>query len=105
MVVFALIGYDMLAFIGIKEESSSQVLNTSGLNTYVRHPLYAGVILGLLGWLMLSPTYPALATFIITCLYVPIGIHFEEKKLITTYGKTYEDYRKAVPMLWPKLSK
>jgi protein-S-isoprenylcysteine O-methyltransferase Ste14 len=36
-------------------------------------------------------------------VYIFIGLHFEERDLVKTLGKAYEDYQKRVPMLFPKL--
>jgi methanethiol S-methyltransferase len=41
----------------------------------------------------------------ITFLYLPIGIHLEEGKLIAVFGEEYRKYREEVPALIPKLSR
>jgi protein-S-isoprenylcysteine O-methyltransferase Ste14 len=35
-------------------------------------------------------------------VYLPIGIHLEERKLIATFGEAYRRYRGEVPALWPR---
>jgi protein-S-isoprenylcysteine O-methyltransferase Ste14 len=34
-------------------------------------------------------------------VYIPIGIYFEEKKLIKMYGDQYVEYKKRVPAIFP----
>lgn len=36
-------------------------------------------------------------------IYIFIGLHYEEKDLAKTLGKAYVDYKKHVPMLFPKV--
>jgi protein-S-isoprenylcysteine O-methyltransferase Ste14 len=76
-----------------------------GLNRYVRHPLYAGTILIVLGLVVFLPTMTNLIVFILILIYTLIGIKLEEKKLVEQFGQEYEDYRKNVPMLIPKIFK
>ncbi len=40
---------------------------------------------------------------IATTAYILLAIQFEERDLITEHGKSYEDYRRKVPMLIPGL--
>jgi protein-S-isoprenylcysteine O-methyltransferase Ste14 len=39
----------------------------------------------------------------IIAIYLPIGIIFEEQKLVKEYGDRYKKYQKEVPMLIPKI--
>jgi len=36
-----------------------------------------------------------------TTTYILLAIQFEERDLVREFGKTYEDYRRRVPMLVP----
>jgi protein-S-isoprenylcysteine O-methyltransferase Ste14 len=68
-------------------------LETTGLFSKIRHPMYVGFILWILGW----GTYQgALASLAIGCLGV-ISImwwrHLEEGELEARYGEVYAQYR------------
>jgi methanethiol S-methyltransferase len=95
--------YDGMDFLGLRHLTGPQrhdPLILSPMHRHVRHPWYS---LGLLylwtrdlnaGWLI--------AVVVIT-LYLAIGAHLEEQKLIATFGDAYKLYRKRVPSLipWP----
>jgi protein-S-isoprenylcysteine O-methyltransferase Ste14 len=38
-----------------------------------------------------------------TTAYILLAIQFEERDLVTEHGRSYEDYRRKVPMLIPGL--
>lgn len=76
-------------------------LEITGIHKYVRHPLYLGTFLFLIGLFL---AFPLLSNFIgvaIIIIYTLIGIKFEEKKLIRIFGSSYELYREKVPMIIP----
>jgi methanethiol S-methyltransferase len=89
-----------LSFIGLKEEVNE--FKRSGILNYVRHPIYSGTILIAIGFFLFNPSLAALLSVGCVLLYLPIGIHFEEKKLIATYGDAYLSYKREVPSLIPK---
>ncbi|MDA3945459.1 MAG: isoprenylcysteine carboxylmethyltransferase family protein [Helicobacteraceae bacterium] len=71
----------------------------SYLYKYIRHPVQAGTLVGL--WATPSMSYSHLVLSVGMTIYVFIGLHYEEKSLITTFGKEYDDYMKNTPMLIP----
>ncbi|WP_296618433.1 isoprenylcysteine carboxylmethyltransferase family protein [Marivirga sp.] len=89
-------------FMGIKPEQKQHLI-TSGIYARMRHPLYTALILGVIGFVIFSPTYTNLVHAICILIYLIIGIHYEEKRLIAHFGKEYEDYKKQTPMLFPTL--
>ena len=73
----------------------------SGLYGYVRHPLYFGVILMLLGAVLFLPNVPMLLFVMVSLVYLPIGVTLEERKLVAEFGAQYQTYQREVKMLFP----
>ncbi len=78
-------------------------LQQKGLHKYVRHPLYFGTLLFVWGLFLLLPFLSNLIAVVVLTIYVLIGIHLEEQKLILEYGEKYKQYSKNVPKLIPKI--
>jgi methanethiol S-methyltransferase len=72
---------------------------TPGLYNYVRHPLYVGWFFAF--WSTPTMTIAHLVFAVVTTAYILVAIQLEERDLIQTYGQTYVDYRRRVPMLIP----
>jgi protein-S-isoprenylcysteine O-methyltransferase Ste14 len=66
---------------------------------YIRHPIHAGTIIGL--WATPSMSNTHLLLSIGMTLYIFIGLRFEEKDLIKTFGERYKNYIDSTPMLIP----
>lgn len=97
---FKYVGFS--SFIGTSpEQEGSEVLVRDGIHRAIRHPMYLGTILIFLGYLIYQPYMSSLIHLLMLLLYLPVGIYLEEKKLATLFGKKYEQYREAVPMLIP----
>ncbi|MCW5907790.1 MAG: DUF1295 domain-containing protein [Chitinophagales bacterium] len=99
--------YDLREFTGIKQlkEQTPQPskLVIKGLNMYVRHPLYFGLLLFILGFFLWQPTQMNLVSLAIIYCYIYIGIKLEEKKLVEEFGDDYRTYQQQVKMLLPFL--
>ena len=78
-------------------------LQQTGLHKYVRHPLYFGTLLFVWGLFFLMPSLSNLIAVIAIAIYVLLGIHLEEQKLVLEYGEQYKQYTKRVPKLIPKI--
>ncbi|SFQ53813.1 NnrU family protein [Hymenobacter arizonensis] len=104
--VAALRGYDLAEFAGwayVRRGSAAAnvPLQTGGFNGVVRHPLYLGVGLGLLGFWLLAPTGPRTVFVGCNLAYLLVGTRLEERKLLTRFGAAYARYQKQVPQLLP----
>ena len=78
-------------------------LVTDGLYARTRNPLYLAATILLLGWcvaLRLTPLAFLSVIFFVHFLFVA---KWEEKELQARFGQEYEDYRKRVPLLVPRL--
>jgi protein-S-isoprenylcysteine O-methyltransferase Ste14 len=97
----AVLRFGGAGFLGFRPERSTGLVRT-GMHGRMRHPIYTGIILSALGWLLLGCTPEKLVVVGITFVYLPIGIHLEERKLITAFGEEYLRYRREVPALIPR---
>lgn len=101
--------YDMNEFLGFsvhhnKNQSSKEKhLNTTGLFSVVRHPIYFGLLIFLTGFLLYSFTIANLISYVLILIYLILGTLLEEKKLEKEFGWQYRKYQKEVPMLFPFL--
>lgn len=98
---FAFKNYDLRSFLGLKEEESKPILNTSGMNEIMRHPLYTGTMMIAVGICFLKPQLNIFISAFCVILYIAIGTMFEERKLIAQFGEEYNEYKKKVPRFIP----
>lgn len=86
---------------GMFTESLIPKLETGGLHQFVRHPLYLGTIIFILGLLLYFPYVKNAIAAVIICTYTVIGALLEERKLVHTFGEAYRKYQEEVPMILP----
>jgi len=76
-------------------------LSRNGWNGIVRHPLYFGGILLVIGVFLIFPTVKLGLTAILVIIYLYVGSIWEEKKLKSEFGSAYDTYQREVSMLFP----
>lgn len=71
------------------------------LYRHIRHPIMTGVIIGI--WITPAMTVGHLIFAIGMSMYIAIGVYFEERDLIHTFGRRYLGYMKTTTRFFPSL--
>ncbi len=87
---------------GILQIEDDHSLITTGIYEYVRHPIYAGGLLGIIGiYLAFRSLLTLTAVTILYFLIMRHRIGFEEEMLIKEFGDEYKNYMKKTKKLIP----
>jgi protein-S-isoprenylcysteine O-methyltransferase Ste14 len=82
------------------EPQAEEALVVSGVYRWLRHPLYAGFVLGCWAGPVMSHGRALFAAG--TTLYILIGMRFEARDLERRFGPRFHGYRAAVPGWLPR---
>lgn len=85
-----------------RPDSENAKLLREGILGMIRHPMYAGGLLIVIGYGLFAPTVTNLIICVISAIYIFIGIGIEEKRLTAIFGEPYLTYKKEVPALIPR---
>jgi protein-S-isoprenylcysteine O-methyltransferase Ste14 len=78
----------------------NQPMSISPTHRFVRHPWYTCIIT--LMWTSSWLDWPTFTFNVCATLYFCLGaLWFEEPRLVTLFGKRYEEYRRRVPLVVP----
>jgi protein-S-isoprenylcysteine O-methyltransferase Ste14 len=109
--VISLLQIDLGRFMGLSQlrafltgqplPLAEEPLQTGGVYSLVRHPLYLFSLLVL--WPMSTMTDTVLAFNLLASLYFLCGSLLEEQRLVVAFGQPYLEYKRRVPWLIPFL--
>lgn len=74
----------------------------NGFYARIRHPQYLGFVAIMFGFLLQWPTIFTLIMFPILIIMYARLAKFEEKEMVKTFGKEYEEYKKNTPAFIPR---
>jgi protein-S-isoprenylcysteine O-methyltransferase Ste14 len=77
-------------------------LRTSGIYGFIRHPMYLGVFILIVGWCLLFFSYCSVIFPVITLIFLAIKMNFEEKHLAEKFPE-YKSYQKTTSKLFPNI--
>ena len=69
----------------------------------VRHPMQLGILIGI--WVTPHMTSGHLLMATGLSLYIAVGLYFEERDLVRSFGDRYLSYRLRTPAIFPNLAK
>jgi protein-S-isoprenylcysteine O-methyltransferase Ste14 len=81
------------ALIQLRGVENIDRLVTTGLFARLRHPMYTGFILWIVGWAVFHGAAVSMAAGLLGIVNVLYWRRLEEKKLETAYGESYLSYR------------
>jgi len=73
----------------------------SGVYSWVRHPMYLGILLSCLGFFFISPSLLSFGVWLAFFILYDKMATYEEKDLIRILGEEYTAYQKRVPKWFP----
>ena len=75
----------------------------SGVYSFVRHPMYLGILIFCLSFFFVSLSISSLGIWLLFFIIYDRMATFEENDLVRTLGKKYINYQSRVPKWFPRL--
>ena len=76
-------------------------LITHGIYHFIRHPIYLGLIIGILGIPVITSSIAGFMVMLLSVPFILIRINIEEELLIAEYGIKYKKYRETTKKIIP----
>ncbi len=101
--------YRMFSHLGLNVTTTSvprrdAFLVTTGPYRWIRHPMYAGGLMLLIAYVLLTASWVmAVLVVVASVTIVPVRIRREEANLVTKFGNDYRDYMKRTGRCLPRL--
>lgn len=89
--------------LSIRVVMGSDELVTDGIYAHTRHPHYLSNILWGFSCAFLFGSWWSLFIVFVSLPFIYLLIRREEARLLRIYGKEYEQYKRKVPMILPKI--
>jgi protein-S-isoprenylcysteine O-methyltransferase Ste14 len=86
--------------IGVEVKQSHELVR-SGPYRWVRHPIYTGLLLALMGSALTIGQWRGLAGFLLACVTLWAQSRAEERYMTETFGDRYRQYQREVAALVP----
>lgn len=80
-------------------------LVTGGLFRFSRNPIYASVLLGLLGVVLVSPSWWTFLGWLATASVLSVQVRLEERHLLDMHGACFHDYASHVGRFLPRIGR
>ncbi len=91
-VVFGLI-VTLVAMVQLRGVENINHLVTTGLFSFLRHPMYTGFLLWIVGWAVFHGAILSLMVGALAIASILYWRMLEERALVSQYGETYREYR------------
>lgn len=80
---------------------TQELITSRGPYGIVRHPIYSGLLLAVAGTAVVAVEFRAIVGFILILAGVLLKLRREEAALRDHFGRSYEEYARRVPALFP----
>ncbi len=87
----------------VVEQKVGQEFIETGPYAIVRHPIYTGIMVGVVGSFIMAGSLGGLLAIPAALIFSLARISAEEKLMVGTFGQKYLDYRKRVKALVPRI--
>lgn len=87
----------------LEPDRHQQSLVVSGIRSRVRHPIYLGHLLEVIGWSVLSGSLAVYCLGAFGVLTGAVMLRLEDRELESRFGDPYREYRRRVPAIFPRL--